>query len=304
VSSPSDVAIVGGGPAGLQAALVLARTRKRVVVFDRPAPPRNGASHGVHNFLGLDGFLPAEIRDRAWAQIDVYGSAQRQQSTVRSIRREGASADFALETDEGAWTARHVLLTCGYEDVLPAIDGFLECWGHTIVPCPFCDGYENRDRVWGIVATMPPHLDVFPSMVLNWTESRMVIVDRGLDVSSAQEAALLAAEVPLHRGPITELSHQDGELVAAGLSSGETIALGTLLWTPPERPTELVKRLVDDLGLALGDDGYVAADDMQRTNIDRLWAAGDVQGWAGAIEAATAGGTAAHMIVKGWFEGR
>ena len=65
-----DVAIIGGGPAGLQAALVLARTRKKVVVFDAPIPPRNAASHGVHNFLGLDGMLPAEIREQAWQQID------------------------------------------------------------------------------------------------------------------------------------------------------------------------------------------------------------------------------------------
>ncbi|MBL8165572.1 MAG: NAD(P)/FAD-dependent oxidoreductase, partial [Anaerolineae bacterium] len=74
--TPYDVAIIGGGPAGLQAALMLARTRRRVLVFDSPEPPRNAASHGVHNFVGLDGLLPAEIREQAWKQIAVYNSAE------------------------------------------------------------------------------------------------------------------------------------------------------------------------------------------------------------------------------------
>src|SRR3954469_9606550 len=69
-----DIAIIGGGPAGLQAALVLARTRKKIIVFDDPQPPRNSASHGVHNLLGVDGLRPAEIREIAWKQIDVYQS--------------------------------------------------------------------------------------------------------------------------------------------------------------------------------------------------------------------------------------
>jgi thioredoxin reductase len=71
-----DIAILGGGPAGLQAALILARTRKKIIVFDDPESPRNAASHDVHNFLGLNGLLPSEIRKIAWKQIDKYDSAE------------------------------------------------------------------------------------------------------------------------------------------------------------------------------------------------------------------------------------
>ncbi len=80
-----DVAIIGGGPAGMQAALVLARTRKKIVVFNAPSPPRNAASHSVHNFLGFDGLLPAEIRERAWQQINVYQCAELRQEWVTDI---------------------------------------------------------------------------------------------------------------------------------------------------------------------------------------------------------------------------
>ena len=156
------VAVVGGGPAGLQAALVLARTRMDVMVFDAPSPPRNAASHGVHNLVGLDDMLPAEIRERAWEQIERYGAARLMEHEVVDIARAD-SGGLTLHTNAGGTIeAREVLLACGYRDRHPDIDGFGECWGGTIIPCPFCDGYENRDRAWGIVPSMKEEIDVFP----------------------------------------------------------------------------------------------------------------------------------------------
>lgn len=296
-----DVAIVGGGPAGLQAALVLARTRKDVVVLDAPAPPRNAASHGVHNFLGLDDLLPGEIRERAWSQIDRYAAARLVAEEVAEIERAD-SGGLTVRTVAGcAYVAEQVLLACGYRDRHPDIDGFAECWADTIIPCPFCDGYENRDRAWGIVPSAAAELDVFPAMVRNWTEERMVIAPRSVEVSPDRRAALDGLGVPLHEGDIVGIDHRDGKLSGVTLDRGERVAVGTLLWTPDEEPNPLVSRLVDGLGLELNENGYVAVDDAQRTNVDRLWAAGDVQGWMGAIESATLGGMAAFMMVMGWY---
>lgn len=297
-----DVAIIGGGPAGLQAALVLARTRKRVVLFDSPEPPRNGASRGVHNFVGLDGLLPGEIREQAWSQISKYGTARLEAAAVIDISRQDPGADFVVSTSYGSWSARHVLLTCGYHDVHPDIDGFAECWGHSIIPCPFCDGFENRDRVWGIVPSMPMELDVFPHMVQNWTANRLVIAPRGFEITPTQETALSTAGVPFYRGDIVSLAHHGGELANVTLDDGQQVEVGTLLWTPDEKPAPLVNQLVDELGLTLDANGYVAVNDIQQTNIDQLWAAGDVQGWQGAIEAANLGGMAATMIVHQWHQ--
>ncbi len=296
-----DVAIVGGGPAGMQAALVLARTRKRTIVFDAPTAPRNAASHGVHNFLGLDGLLPQEIRDRGWEQIDAYESAELVREAVTSVERAN-NGDLIVRTGSGAWQATHVVLTCGYHDVHPDIDGFEECWADTIIPCPFCDGFENRDRIWGIVPSMSYELDVFPAMTKNWTDKRLVIAPVGLDVTAAQRQQLAAAGVPLYVGDISALAHTGGKLTGVTLDTGQEIELGTLLWTPEEKPTALVAGLVDGLGLELDENGYVQVDESQRTNVDRLWAAGDVQGWVGAIESANLGGMAASMIVHGWFQ--
>ena len=296
-----DVAIVGGGPAGLQAALVLARTRKKTVVFDDPNPARNAASHGVHNFLGLDGLLPDEIRRIAWEQIDRYKSAKLRRERIVDIRHDG-NGDFLVTNErDDRVIARHIILAFGYHDLHPNVPGFSECWGNTIIPCPFCDGYENRDRTWGIVGSSAEEISSFPLMAQNWTSDIKVILAADAHLSPPYEAQLAEVGIPIHRGSITEILHRHGKAEAAVLDTDERVTIGTLLWVPPEKPSPLVQNLVENLGLELNEHGHVAANQMQQTNIARLWAAGDVQGWTGAIESAYAGGMAAFFVAHGWY---
>ena len=207
-----------------------------------------------------------------------------------------------MTNDQGnKFTARHVILAFGYHDVPPDIPGFAECWGSTIIPCPFCDGYENRDRTWGIVGSSADEISSFPLMAQNWTSNVKVILTADAELNATYEAQLDKVGIPIHRGTITDIHHIDGKVHAVILDNGERVDVGTLLWTPPEKPSPLVQNLVDNLGLELNEHGHVNANQMQQTNIDRLWAAGDVQGWTGAIESANAGGMAAFLIVHGWY---
>ena len=296
-----DVAIIGSGPAGMQATLVLARTRKKIVVFDDPRPPRNAASQGVHNFLGLDGLPPAEIRRIAWKQIDRYKSAELRSQCIVDIRHDN-NGDFLVTNEQGDKViARHVILAFGSYDIYPDIPGFAECWGDTIIPCPFCDGYENRDRTWGIVGASADEISSFPLMAQNWTSYIKVILSTDTELDAAYEAQLGELGIPIHHGTITVIHHNEGKVHAVTLDSGERIDVGTLLWAPPEKPSPLVQNLVDNLDLELNEYGYVAANEIQQTNIDRLWAAGDVQGWTGGIESANAGSIAAFFIAHGWY---
>ena len=296
-----EVAIIGGGPAGMQAALVLARTRKKIVVLDDPQPPRNAASHGVHNFLGLDGLSPAEIRRIAWEQIDRYHSAELRHEQIVDIRRDD-NGDFLVISDRrDTVKARQVILALGYHDIQPNIPGFTECWGDTIIPCPFCDGYENRDRTWGIVGSSAEEISSFPLMAQNWTADIKVILAADGELDAAYESQLGELRIPIHHGAIKEVHHNDGKVHGVTLDSGERVEVATLLWTPPEKPSPLVQSLVENIGLELNEYGHVAANEMQQTNVDRLWAAGDVQGWTGAIESANAGGMAAFFMVHGWY---
>lgn len=218
-----DIAILGGGPAGLQAALVLSRTRKKIIVFDTPKPPRNTASHGVHNFLGLDGLLPIDIRKIAWEQIDKYDSAELRKEKIVNVNKEKDGIFVITADNENSIRAKKVILAVGYYDAYPDIPGFIECWADTIISCPFCDGYENRDRIWGIVVNSKMQLDLFPKMVQNWTSKIKVFISSNIDIESAYRNELSKLNIPVYRGIITKVNHTGTKVGSVTLESGENV---------------------------------------------------------------------------------
>ena|SRR5690349_9032753 len=145
-----DVIIVGGGPAGLQAALTLGRGRKRVLLCDA-GPPRNAAAVHVQNFVTRDGTPPSEFRRIAREQLAAYPSVQIASSRVEEI--SGSIGAFRVRLDTGPVEARRVLLCTGMVDELPAIEGFADLWGTAIFACPYCHGWEVQDRRFACLAT-------------------------------------------------------------------------------------------------------------------------------------------------------
>jgi thioredoxin reductase len=297
-----DIAILGGGPAGLQAALVLSRTRKKIIVFDDPEPPRNAASHGVHNFLGVDGLLPTDIRKISWKQIEKYDSAELRKEKIEDVNKEEDDIFVITADNETSIRAKKVVLAVGYHDVYPDIPGFVECWADTIIPCPFCDGYENRDHVWGIVANSKIEFDWFPKMAQNWTSKIKVFISPNMEIEPSYQNELSRLDISVYRGIITKVNHTNTKVKSVSLESGETIQVDTLLWIPPVKPSQLIQRLVENLGLELDEQGYVKTDEKQQTNVKGLFAAGDVQGSKVALVAANNGGIAATSIVHEWYD--
>ena len=301
-----DVAIIGSGPAGMQAALTLARARRSVAVFDEPDPARNADAHAMHGFLGLDDIPPDEVRRIAWEQINRYESARLQNLKVDDIRR-AENGDFVLDTMMGAsFTARHVILATGYRDVFPAIPGFAQCWGSSIIPCVLCDGYEHRDRAWGIVRTAAGAPTTDPRIARHWTADLHFIQGGDAMLAAREMRQMEQLGVRLHRGVITAIDFEDTQIKSVTLDSGTEIALQTLVWMPPREPVPLLGRLAESLGLELdpAEPAHVAAPDdvrSQSTNIERLWAVGDLRGWAGAIIAAQQGEIAAQSVLNDWY---
>ncbi len=297
-----DIAIIGGGPAGLQAALILARTRKRVIIFDAPEPPRNAASHGVHNFVGLDGLLPAQIREQAWQQIDVYNSAERRIERIIDVQAN-AEGGFDVSGEAGGTpvTAKHVIVATGFRDVYPDVPGYLACWGKSIIACPFCDGYENRDRVWGLVITSLRALEHLPILYQHWTKQAKIILHPDIAPEAAHLADFAARGIPVHMGKIVEVHHTSGEVNAVTLDSGEQVEVGTLLWTPPEQALPLTQKLIANFGLDVDENDHLKTDAMHQTAVKGLWAVGDIQGWASSLGAAFAGSQAAYAIIRDWY---
>ena len=298
----ADIVIIGGGPAGMTAALVLSRTQKKIIVFDDPTPPRNASSHGVHDFLGLDGLLPSRVREISWEQINKYNSAKLLQEKVVDIKKEVNDSKFIVTGSDGTiCNTRKVILVMGYHDVYPDIEGFIDCWSDTVITCQFCDGYENKDRIWGIVPNSEMQLKSFPKMSQNWTTKIKVFLPTTMTIEKPYEEELKKLGIQVHRGNITKIHHTKGKVESVTLDSGEQVQVETLLWRPPEKPSPLIERLVKNLGLELDKLGYVKTDETKETNVKGLFAAGDVQGWQGALGSADAGGLAARTIARKWY---
>lgn len=298
-----DIAILGSGPAGLQAALVLSRTRKNIIVFDSPEPPRNAVSHGVHNFLGLDGLLPKDIREISWKQIEKYSSAVFRQENIVNVNKQEDGKFVITSENEKSIMAKKVIMAVGYYDVNPKIPGFTECWANTIISCPFCDGYENRDRIWGIVANSKMILDLFPKLVQNWTSKIKVFISPNIEIEPDYQHELSKLNIPVYRGIISEVKHTGNKVKSVLFESGENIQVDMLLWIPTVKLPPLIHRMVENLGLDLDEQGYVKTDKNLQTNVDGLYAAGDVNGPSpiGALTAAYNGGIAAASIVREWY---
>ncbi|WKV76572.1 NAD(P)/FAD-dependent oxidoreductase (plasmid) [Streptomyces sp. PCS3-D2] len=294
-----DTVIIGGGPAGLTAALALTRYRHRTLVVESPAPPRNAASRGVHGLIGLEGATPGELRARAWEELDRYGLAQRLDATVSTITPSPGDG-FTVRADDGtsAW-ARNVILATGVTDLHPdGVEGFAACWGRTVIHCPFCIGEENADRTWALVADEPGYLAMAATAFRAWTGDTVAIAPPSLPGAAELRRSLREQGSDLIQGEITRLHHTDGDLHAVELADGTLLERQTLLWPRPQRQVPLVERLAAQQGLALSD-GYVTVDDGCQTSIPGLYAAGDLTAktWEqGAVPAVAAGAAAADAI--------
>src|SRR5688572_29645001 len=160
-----DIVIVGGGPAGLSAALTLGRARKRVLHCDA-GPRRNAAAEHVHNFVTQDGTTPAEFRRIARRQLERYSNVETRDVSVEEVRGERGA--FVVRLASGAVEARRILLCTGMIDDLPDIDGAPALWGTSIFQCPYCHGWEVQDRRFGLLAQSVEMLD-FALFLRGWT---------------------------------------------------------------------------------------------------------------------------------------
>lgn len=286
-SPPYDVVIVGGGPAGLSAALTFARARKRAALFDA-GPRRNAAATHLHNFVTRDGVAPDEFRRVARAQLAPYGVVDVRDLAVDAIAREGEL--FAVTAGDQRLAARRVLLCTGMIDELPALPGLRELWGHSVFQCPFCHGWEVRDRPFGVLATTPELVE-FAFMLAGWSRDLVVFTGGAFPVADEARARLATARIALDERPVRALHGTDGRLDAVELADGERVPRAVLFARPPQRHTAIVA----SLGLALDAAGYVAVDEQQRTSVDGVYAAGDLTTMA---QSAVTGAAAAVMAAS------
>jgi thioredoxin reductase len=293
-----EVAIIGGGPAGLSAALVLARACRNIVVIDG-GTPRNNASPGVHAFLSRDGTLPADLKKESRKQIARYPGAEFINEPVRHLRAANPEPGFMVALASGeTLSAQVVILAVGMLDTLPDLPGFDRHWGRQIIHCPFCHGFENRGTRWGVLAKDLEDIEKAEDFLF-WTDTLTVFADRRMHVPQELLERLARYDIDVDRRSIRRLVSADGGLRAIEMHDGSQLACETIVYRPEQRQTGVVI----DSGVALSKSGRVWIDGDYQTSIPGIYAAGDLtpgcqDALAAAAEGAKAAKTALGMLKR------
>jgi thioredoxin reductase len=296
-----DVVVVGGGAAGLSGAVALARSRRSVMVVDA-GEPRNAPAGHVHNYLTRDGTPPADLLAAGRAEVTGYGGA------VLDGRVTGAErlpdGGFRVTLADGRRTdARRLLVTTGLVDELPDVPGLAERWGRDVLHCPFCHGWEARDRAIGVLATGP----MAPHQALMWRQlSADVTVFRHTGPGFADEEVeqLAARGIPVVDGEVAGLVVEEDRLTGVRLATGEVIARGAVVVTPRfTARSELLAMLGLETaeqvvnGTVVGT--YVPADPVGATAVPGVWVAGNVTALMAQVIGAAAAGLMAGAAING-----
>lgn len=291
---PYDVVVVGGGAAGLSGALMLARSRRRVLVLDG-GQPRNAPADAVHALLALDGTPPLELLARGRAEVEHYGGE------IRTARVTGARREddlFAVTTDDAATVrARRLLLATGVVDELPDLPGLREGWGSDVVHCPFCHGWEVRDRVIGVLGSRP--MAVHQALMFRQLSDRVRLFAWDLELGDEDRARLSARGVEIVTGAPAGVERVEGRVTGVRMSDGRFVEVGAITVQ-----TVLHARVdaFDDLGLELAENAMgtsVTAGPAGATTVPGVWVAGNLADVSLQVGAAAAQGALAGGHING-----
>ena len=287
-----DVVVVGGGPAGLSAALILARARRRVLICDA-GRQRNSRSDRVGGFLTRDGTDPAEFLQIARDQLRSYETVDLRENTqVIDAARQGTG--FRLESANGeAFVGRKVLVATGVTDILPPISGIDAFYGRSVWHCPYCDGYERRDQRIAIYGGSKTAFALALELT-GWTSHLALVSDGPCELRPVERRRLTRSNIVLREEPIARLEGTAGDLERIVFASGESLPVDALFFRSDGRANVEIAR---QLGVASGDAKAVRTGGYGRTGVPGVFVAGDASRHVQfAIVAAGEGAAAAFAI--------
>lgn len=287
-----DVAIAGGGPAGLTAAIWLARYQRSVVVVDS-GDPRNWETRGINGFLGLPKIKPPDLRASGREECRRYG-VQLLDQEVCTVRRDGSGAVTLDLADGRTLSAKRLLLAIGIRDVWPEIPGLAACYGESVHVCPDCDGYEAKGKKTVVIGTGRRAVGMALALA-NWTDEIIICTNCGAqDLSEEMLERLQALNIPVLCERVQSVASTGSDVSCIQLEGGMQLDCERIFFSLGQHPA-------DDLGAQLkcerDDAGLIVVDDAQRTSVENVYAAGDITpGPQLALAAAAAGAVAAIAI--------
>ncbi len=288
-----DVVIVGGGAAGLSAALLLGRSVRRVLVCDGGAP-RNAPAVHSHSFFTRDGESPLEMLRIGREQLAIYEGVRIVHDSVVDIKAEGNGFTAVLGNGD-SYHAGRVLLATGVADELPPIEGIRELWGKSVMHCPYCHGWEIRGEPIAVCADGDQALE---SVILlrAWSQDVVLCTNGSTNISAGDRDRLAAGGIPVYEEPILRLEGTDGTLERITFVGGESILRHALFLRPMQRQrSDLATRL----GCEFTDDGKVKVDPVTSlTSVPRIYAVGDMATMMQQVVVAAAMGAQAAMMMN------
>lgn len=287
-----DVIVVGGSYAGLAAAMALGRALRKVLVLDG-GRPCNAQTPRSHNFLTQDGRPPAQIAALARHQVQAYGTVAFADGIASDARP--SDGGFLLRSESGAaYSARTLVFATGIKDQLPPIGGLTECWGISALHCPYCHGYEVRQRPTGILGNGDSGFEL-TGLVSNWTSDLILLTNGAPGLTQEQLAKLARRGIAVRPERIAGIEHTGGRLRRVVFEDGTSLSREALYLRPP---FEQHCRIPEALGCALTPEGYIKVEPTQKTSVPGVYACGDNSSAIRTVANAVAAGTTAGMMAN------
>jgi len=289
-----DCATIGAGPAGLSASLILGRACKNIALFDN-GTNRNRVTQESHGFITRDGIKPAEFKEIALNELKSYPSVQYHENTVSKITRQ-SNGWFRISTLEGTeYLAEKILLATGVQEIFPSIPNIKQYYGKSLFSCPYCDGWELKDKPLIVIAENEEYAFYKAKLIYNWSKD-LVIATNGHKFSNSIMNELNRKNITIITEPIKNLHGEDGYLKRIEFSSGLSIErFGGFIVPSYNRPN----KFAEQLGCEIQENGGIVADDAGRTSQKNIYTAGETSKlYPSSVIIAAAEGNKAAMAVN------
>ncbi|QRA43240.1 NAD(P)/FAD-dependent oxidoreductase [Chryseobacterium cucumeris] len=286
-----DVIITGGSYSGLSAAMALGRSLRNVLIIDNGKPCNRQTPHS-HNFVTHDGKTPSEIAQLARKDVEKYNTVHFYNGTV--AKTEKVIGGFEVEISSGEkFKAKKLILASGVKDTMPDIPGFAECWGISVIHCPYCHGYEVKNEVTGILSNRDMAYE-FSKLIFNLTKNLTLFTNGKAAFTEEQLKKLNQNKIILNEDEIAGIEHTNGFIQRIIFKNGKEIPLQALYAKIPFEQNINV----DDLGCEITEQGFIKVDMMQKTTVPGVFACGDNVTMMRSVANAVAQGNFAGAVVN------
>lgn len=287
-----EVIIVGGSYAGLSAGMALGRSLRNTLIIDSGKPCNRQTQHS-HNLITHDGDSPAVIALQAKQQVLAYNTVKFKQGLATEAKIHGSK--FTVKTDDGeSFTASKLLFTTGVKDILPDLPGLSDCWGITVLHCPYCHGYEVKNVPTGILGNGEEAFE-YAKLISNWTNNLTIFTNGPATIDEEQQSVLKNYNISINELKISQLRHNNGVLQDVMFEDGSTQAINAIYHRP------MLKQhcnLPENLGCELNEYDFIKVDNMQQTTVPGVFAAGDNTTMFRSLSIAIADGSKAGAVIN------